>query len=112
MPRNYQSNAESRLAAKRESEKRRRAEESKEQQGNRLEAGRERKNRKRAEESKEQQGNRLEADRERKNRKRAEELPEQRGSRLAGNAIFRSIAGNGKRKAPSRLNFRTYTTTC
>ena len=74
---------ESRLAAKRESEKRRRAEESKEQQGNRLEADRERKNRKRAEESKEQQGNRLEADREKKNRKRAEELPEQRESRLA-----------------------------
>ena len=38
---------------------------------------------KRAEESKEQQGNMLEAYRERKNRKRAEELPEQRESRLA-----------------------------
>ena len=36
------------LAADRESQKRKRAEESKEQQGNRLEADRERKNRKRA----------------------------------------------------------------
>ena len=60
------------LAADRESQKRKRAEESKEQQGNRLEADRERKKRKRAEESKEQQGNRLETDRERKNRKCAE----------------------------------------
>ena len=38
------------LAADRESQKRKRAEESKEQQGNRLEADRERKNKKRAEE--------------------------------------------------------------
>ena len=48
-----------------------------------LAADRESKKRKLAEESQEQQENRLEADRERKNRKRAEELPEQRESRLA-----------------------------
>ena len=48
-----------------------------------LAADRESQKRKRAKESKEQQENRLEADRERKNRKRAEELPEQRESRLA-----------------------------
>ena len=48
---------ETRLAAKRESEKRRRAEESQEQQENRLAADRKSKKRKRAEESQEQPEN-------------------------------------------------------
>ena len=71
------------LAADRESQKRKRAEELPEQRESRLAAKRESEKRRRAEESKDQQGNRLEADRERKNRKHAEELPEQRRSRLA-----------------------------
>ena len=71
------------LAADRESQKRKRAEESKEQQGNRLEADRERKNRKRAEELPEQRESRLAAKRESEKRRRAEELPEQHETRLA-----------------------------
>ena len=74
---------ESRLAAKRESEKRRRAEESQEQQEIRLAADRESKKRKRAEESQEQQEIRLAADRESKKRKRAEESEQPESYRLA-----------------------------
>ena len=71
------------LAAYRESKKRKRAEESQEQRENRLEADRERKNRKRAEELPEQRETRLAAKRESEKRRRAEELPEQHETRLA-----------------------------
>ena len=71
------------LAADRESQKRKLAEESKEQQGNRLEADRERKNRKCAEELPEQHESRLAAKRESEKRRRAEELPEHHETRLA-----------------------------
>ena len=99
---------ESRLAAKRKSEKRRRAEELKEQQGNRLEADREERTEKRAEESKEQQGNRLEADRERKNRKRAEESQEQQEIRLAADreSKKRKRAEESEQPESYRLAFR------
>ena len=68
---------ETRLAAKRESEKRRRAEELPVQRETRLAAKRESEKRRRAEESQEQQENMLAADRESKKRKRAEESQEQ-----------------------------------
>ena len=72
-----------RLAADRESKKRKRAEGSQEQHENRLAADRESKKRKRAEESQEQQENRLAADRESKKGKCAEESQQQREIRLA-----------------------------
>ena len=74
---------ESRLAAKRESEKRRRAEELPEQHETRLAAKRESEKRRRAEESQEQQEIRLAADRESKKRKRAEESEQPESYRLA-----------------------------
>ena len=78
-----QEQRKTRLAAKRESEKRRRAEESQEQQENRLAADRESKNRKRAEEPKEQRKTRLAAKRESEKRRRAEISKEQQENRLA-----------------------------
>ena len=79
------------LAADRESKKRKRAEESQEKQENRLAADRESKKRKRAEESQEQRENSLAASRDYarlgmcnfRQRRRVEELPEQRETRLA-----------------------------
>ena len=67
------------LAADRESKKRKRVEESKEQQGNRLAADRESKKRKRAEESQKQQEKRLAA-KERKTAQLDENPPGQRES--------------------------------
>ena len=71
-----------RLAANRESMKRKRAEESQQQSENRLAADRESMKRKLAEESQQQRENRLTADRESKKRKRAEEPQQQRENRL------------------------------
>ena len=68
------------LAADRESKKRKRAEESQEQQENRLAADRESKKRKRAEESQEQQENRLAA-KERKTAQLDENPPGKRESK-------------------------------
>ena len=72
-----------RLAANRESMKRKRAEESQKQRENRLAANRESMKRKRAEESQQQRENRLAANRESMKRKRAEESQQQRENRLA-----------------------------
>ena len=96
------------LAADRESQKRKRAEESKEQQGNRLEAGRERKNRKRAEELPEQRESRLAAKRESEKRRRAEESQEQQEIRLAADreSKKRKRAGESEQPESYRLAFR------
>ena len=102
-----QEQQENRLAADRESKRRKRAEESQEQQENRLAADRESKKRKRDEEP-QQQCERLSAKRESEKRRRAEESQEQRENRLAASKdnAKRKRAEESEQPENYRLAFR------
>ena len=94
-----------RLAANRESMKRKHAEESQQQRENRLAADMESKKTKRDEESQEQRENRLTANRGSMKRKRAEEPQQQRENRLASQREItkRKRAEESQQKRENRL---------